>query len=267
MLRIRAEVIEGFRAAAVEDFIHEMTLHLEGFAPEVCKTLGRERLRAAARVGMTRAEGYGFTYRGPIRLFLESMFILGSGFDNDPQYPWAGETLRAQHFFNQMFKAGRLEHLVREYVTQVSGPDNELSRQALLRLEEVVTDPDLTFQASTLKADILAMFGSIFPSKLRFIGQDAAEQLVDQAEEQALRVFGADNPRGVAVMAVLGFSFGAGFAHDPLLPWIGVTLQEERFGDAATRARRLEQRAILWLKAVNRNLGATSGAAAREVET
>ena len=44
---------------------------------------------------MARAEGYGFTNRGPLRLFIEMMFLCGSGFDTDPQYPAVGAVLRA----------------------------------------------------------------------------------------------------------------------------------------------------------------------------
>ncbi|MDI1475408.1 hypothetical protein [Polyangium sp. y55x31] len=256
--------MHAFRADAHATFIEEMMRHLTGFAPEVCKSLGGDRLREAVREGVTRAGAYGFTYRGPIRLFLESMFVLGSEFDDDPQYPWAGQALRQQDFPNQMFKAGRLEHLLRDYVTQVAGPDNALSRQALLRLEALATRSDLIFHASSSRSDILAAFGAIFPSKLRFIGQAAAEELVDRVEVMSRSVFGAYQPRALAVMAVLGFSFGVGFADDPLLPWIGAILRSEHIEDAATRALRLERSAVLRLKTVNKNLGVTHGTVALE---
>jgi hypothetical protein len=263
MLLIRNAQWNAFRAAAQSAFVEEMTTHLTGFAPEVCRTLGRERLRAAVEGGVTRAGGYGFTYRGPIRLFLESMFILGSGFDDDPQYPWARETLRREDFPNQMFKAGRLEHLLRKYLTTVNGSKNELSRRALLELEAFAERPDLAFYAASLRWDILTTFGKIFPSKLHYIGRAAAEALIEHAEALSFEVFGVVEPRSTAVMAILGFSFGAHFAHDPLLPWIGATLTDARIENAAKRAARLERRAVIWLKAVNKNHGAARGAVVR----
>jgi hypothetical protein len=45
------------------------------------------------RRGVARAVELGFTKRGPIRLFLELEWLFGTGFDTDPQIPWAGEVL------------------------------------------------------------------------------------------------------------------------------------------------------------------------------
>ena len=94
MLQIREEqmtVFEQGRPAAVRG--RDGAFIARTFAPELCEVIGEEQLRVALRQAMARAAGYGFTYRGPIRLFIELMFLCGSAFDTDPQYPVGGEDL------------------------------------------------------------------------------------------------------------------------------------------------------------------------------
>jgi hypothetical protein len=251
VITFHADQMAALGAQAERAFVEEMVAHLEAFSPALCRTLGHEKLRAIVIDGMARAGRYGLTYRDPIRLFLELCFILGSGFDEDPQYPWAGETLRGEDFFNQMFKAGRLEHLARAYVTAVQGSENEHAQAALVKLEALVDREDLAFHAGTARADILAAMGSIFPSKLDFIGAAAAEELVRRAEARAAALFGEDEPRAVAMLAILMFSFGVKCLEDPLYPWIAATLDNPRSTDPKPRAARLERRAVIWLRAVN----------------
>ena len=49
------------------------------------------------------------------------------------------------------------------------------------------------------------------------------------------------------------YSFGHGFAKDPLYPWISSTLNDDRIVDAAAREERLEKKAINWLDNVLTN--------------
>ena len=79
----------AFEQAALRRFEDEMVVHSKDFSPLLCEIIGEDQLRVAVRQAMARAAGYGFTYRGPIRLFIEMMFLCGSAFDTDPQYPAA----------------------------------------------------------------------------------------------------------------------------------------------------------------------------------
>ena len=92
MLQIRKEQMLVFEQDALRRFEDEMVVHSTDFSP-LCEVIGEGQLRVALRRAMARAGGYGFTYRGPIRLFIELMFLCGSAFDTDPQYPCGGEDL------------------------------------------------------------------------------------------------------------------------------------------------------------------------------
>ena len=71
---------------------------------------------------IAKAGTLGFTLRGPIRLCVELMFLCGSEFDTDPQYPMIGEVLRST--VPEMQKAERIYRGQLEYLDKVAGPDN-----------------------------------------------------------------------------------------------------------------------------------------------
>ena len=90
MLQIRFDQMKVFEEAAWLHFEDEMVVHSREFSPKLCAVLGEEQLRVALRQAIKRAGGYGFTFRGPVRLYIELMFLFGSHFDTDPQYPCRG---------------------------------------------------------------------------------------------------------------------------------------------------------------------------------
>src|SRR5262245_45441568 len=90
-MRIRREQMEAFHTVALAAFEDEMVVHSKEFSPRLCEVIGEEQLRVALRAAMDQAGGYGFTNRGPVRLFIEMRFLFGSAFDTDPQYPWAAK--------------------------------------------------------------------------------------------------------------------------------------------------------------------------------
>ncbi|MGI9074458.1 MAG: hypothetical protein ACR2JB_24800 [Bryobacteraceae bacterium] len=122
---IRAEHMKAFEQDARRRFEDEMVAHSKDFSPPLCEVIGDEQLRVALRSAMKRAEGYGFTYRGPVRLFIEMMFLCGSAFDTDPQYAAVGEVLRASG--DQMQRAQQIHELCLDNLGKVAGPGPPLT--------------------------------------------------------------------------------------------------------------------------------------------
>ena len=93
MLKIRTEQIEVLRQAMLGSFETEMVIHCHKLSPQLCKAIGEQQVYTAVHQLITQAQRYGFTHKGPIRLFVEMGLLFGSAFDTDPQYPWAKEIL------------------------------------------------------------------------------------------------------------------------------------------------------------------------------
>jgi len=243
MLVIRPEQMELFRRIARQPFEAEMLAHGKRFSPRLSEVLGDEQLRVALRRAIDRATGYGFTNRGPVRLYIELMFLFGSGFDSDPQYRWASEILRGDQ--EQMQRANELYEHVLDYQARVSGPDKANTRRALNELLTFARSP-AELSSPDFADGMVDVMRRIFPEKAAYVGEAHLRVLISEGSAIAGKLrFPA--PRGAILIVALMFAFGHGCTDDPLYPWIARTLADERITDPAARAMRLEKKAITWL--------------------
>ena len=249
MLILRKDQMEAFQQAAIASFENEMLAHSQAFSPKLSQVIGEQPLRLAVRSGIERAGGYGFTNRGPIRLFIELMFLFGSGFDSDPQYPWAASILHDTS--PQMRRADRLYGKVLDYQEKVSGPNGVNTRTALSNLAFLAKQP-LSYSANEFVPAMHRELADIFPQKAAYLGEAALQALI---RESCMVAQAAHFPtsRGFTLMLVLMFAFGHGCADDLLYPWIANTLKDERITDSSARATRLEKKALTWLDHVLAN--------------
>lgn len=243
---IRAEQMKVFEQGARRRFDEEMLVHGKSFSPRLCELIGDEQLRVALRSAMNRANGYGFTYRGPIRLFIETMFLLGSAFDTDPQYPAVSESLRASG--DQMQRAEEIHEGLLDYLEKVSGPDAANVREALEQLSIFARMP-ITLSSNNLVAGLIQEMTRIFPRKAAYIGEAGLTTLIQEGIAEA-RKHDFSSVRQQTLIVVLMFAFGHGCTGDPLYPWIARTLQDPRIIGPAARAERLEKKAVTWLEHV-----------------
>ena len=246
MLIVRREQMSALSQARLVAFEREMLRHSRTVSPNLSRVLGEERLRAAIQQGIQAARAYGFTYRGPIRLFLELRFLFGSGFDIDPQYPWAAEILRS--FQHQMQRADRLHHQTVEYGERVAGPNSVNTRVALKELSVMAGRP-LPFSAADFTGDMLREMHRVFPQKVEFTGIPPLRALIAEGLDLARR-HQFEDIESQAMLVVLMFAFGHSCASDPLYPWISNTIEDPRIIDPAARARRLRKKSLTWLGSV-----------------
>ncbi|MBN1843959.1 MAG: hypothetical protein JW883_16990 [Deltaproteobacteria bacterium] len=85
-----------------------------------CKVLEEVNIRSAIRYGLKRAKGYGLTTERSVRLYIEMMFLLGSGFDADPQLPWAAEILNDETILAENLRIDLLRDKAWDYVDHES---------------------------------------------------------------------------------------------------------------------------------------------------
>ena len=223
-----------------------MVVHSREFTPPLCEVLGEAQLRVALRRALRRAHGYGFTYRGPLRLFLEMIFLYGSDFDTDPQYPWAAMILRSRE--DQMTRAERLFSKVLDYQHKVLGPDGANTRQALENLLALARRP-FECSAEHFVTEMMNQMTAVFPQKAAEVGEAGLSALIEEGSAVA-RKYRFPTVRGEALVVLLMFGFGHGCAEDPLYPWIAHTLKDDKITEPAARVDRLEKKAVTWLEHV-----------------
>jgi len=246
MFKIRPAQMEVLKDEALKRFENEMVLHSKEFSPRLSEVLGDKQLRVAIRQAMTRSDSYGFTNRGPIRLYIELMFLYGSDFDTDPQYPEMTEVLNAKN--NQMQRAEKLYQGVLDYQEQVSGQNNVNVREALEALLIFAKMPVLVDE-NNFELEMLQELTRAFPQKVKYVGEEGLITLIREGRAEAQK-HGFSALRGEAMMVILKFAFGHGCTDDPLYPWMSRTLKDERIKDSSARAKRLEKKAVTWLNHV-----------------
>lgn len=245
MVHIGARQMHALEQAGRRRFEDEMVAHSRAFSPRLSELLGEEQLRIALRFAMSRAEAYGFTYRGPVRLYIEMMFLRGSGFDTDPQYPALAKILRTDA--GQMERAEQIYAASLDYSEKVSGPGAVNVHKALNDLLVFARMP-LSFSSNFLEGMIVEM-SRVFPRKAAYIGEANLGALIHEGIAE-VRKHGFSTFREAALIVALMFAFGHRCTDDPLYPWIASTLRDERIIDPAARALRLEKKAVTWLEHV-----------------
>jgi len=252
MLVIRAEQMDMLKEAALRSFEDAMVRHLYLFAPHHCEGIGEENVRRVIRLGLERSAAYGFTARGPVRFYLELMFMFGSHFDTDPQLPrWTAEILQDGTIDDQMLRADRLHERTLDYLRVVAGPDNAYARKAVQNFRVIAAQP-LPFSAETLVNGLLTAMQQLYPERYTYVGEEALRALIEEgrtmAERQAMMTV-----RGVTLCSLLMFELGHGCFNDPLYPWIARTFDGQT-DDPNQRVQRLERRVMAYLELILKRL-------------
>ena len=246
MLTIRQEQTEAIRRHHLQKFEDEMVQHSKDVAGLLCKLIGDEQVRRMVHDGISQSYSYGFTCRGPIRLFIELKLLFGSAFDTDPQYPWASSILRAPG--NEMTRAEELRGKTLEYQEKVSGPEAANTYAALKKLS-VLASRRLPYTEHDFQTGMLEEMAKAFPQKVSYVGVAPLRSLIGEGTSIARKI-AFPVPRGHFLLVALMFAFGHGCVNDPLYPWIGRTLTDEKISTPSARADRLEKKALTWLSHV-----------------
>jgi hypothetical protein len=229
MLTIRDAQLVPLRRSALLSFEEEMVGHVKTFAPWHADGGDDEYVCNAVRHARERALRHGFSLRGPIRLYIELTCFLGSGFDTDPQYPWATRILEDQSD-DEFLRADRLHASTMSYLDRVAGPHNQRACAALLRMKTMGVDL-VTSGSASFHHSVLAGMRNLYPEKCDFIGQAALDELIRRGKRFAT-THGAAEPADRGLCIGMKFVLGHGFASDPLLGWARKALADEGVSSA-----------------------------------
>lgn len=93
MLVIRSAQMEALARAAIEPFVENVMGHLRRVWPEECAAMGEEGLERFVHHGMERGGRYGIETEYDVGRYCDLMLLLHRDFDDDPNLPWASDTL------------------------------------------------------------------------------------------------------------------------------------------------------------------------------
>jgi hypothetical protein len=246
MWTMRQEQTEAFRQYHLKKFEDEMVEHLKKVQAEHWKVIGEPDGRRVIRLGIEQARKYGFTRRGPVRFYIELMFLFGSYFDTDPQYPWASKALANPEGLDETVVADRIFAAMNGYVAKIVDPEREHLRKAVNGLMQTQIE-DVLKAGVNLEEMMLQILRSVCPIRCDYSGEGVLRRLIRHGFELATR-YDLATDKGKVLMATLTFAVGHGFYKDPLNPWIVRRLENKRWPDPNKRVDDLSSKSLLYLK-------------------
>jgi hypothetical protein len=244
VLRIRSEQVMAMEEVRMPAFEGELVKHLVDFTPLHAELLGESGLRGIVRAGVERSRQYGFTRRGPVRFFIELLFMLGWSFDSDPQLTWVKEVLD-EPSVAQMLRADRLHQLVMHYRDIVGGKRGEIAVRSLRRArQELFAIQPLSGEG--LEDAALRRMETVHPEKYEYVGVGALRDLIRMARTQATS-YSLTSGEAHGLIIGLMFALGSGVITDPKYPWIKRTLTNAAISDPDRRAERVYSKAMTYL--------------------
>jgi hypothetical protein len=95
MLVIRDEQMRAFATPLLEGWVEA---HVRQYFPSKCASMQRGELQKRVREGIAKGRRYGFSRDADVCRFVDTSIVLGTDFDRDPRFPWAGDILSDSAF-------------------------------------------------------------------------------------------------------------------------------------------------------------------------
>jgi hypothetical protein len=220
--------------------------HFFNHYPRECGDAGLPKVRELINLGIDRARSNGYRGQRAAAIYINLMIILGSGFDSDPQIPWAAEQLHDSSISDPVERIQRVFRSTLNYLDATVGPDSGYIVRAMLRLRGC----DLTkldYSRSDFAHFIVDLFGEYYPEKADYQGPAPNRALALHALSSA-RAYGLTSRKGQLIFAMNAFMLGSGFDTDPLYPWANEVLIGSEMTDQDTKASRLLEQSLAYLQ-------------------
>ncbi|MGH9631059.1 MAG: hypothetical protein ACRD7E_22355 [Bryobacteraceae bacterium] len=254
-MQIRRQQTEAFEKAGVRNFEEGMVAHLNKFFPKHGKLLGEDQLRTVIKQGWQNANQHNLTAERSIRMYIELMCLLGSGFDQDPQTPWAADILQGNPMAPQAERIDRLYKQGWQHAASVSADYQDLLEGkrterfvSALRAIRYERKEDLSpAEISDFSNRSILRLRLMFPSKCEYIGETCLRNLIQRGIEVAGQ-YGIASERGIVLFIVIMFVVGSGFDTDPQLPWASRVLTDDKIADQSAKVDQLYAESLKCLK-------------------
>jgi hypothetical protein len=247
MLKIRDEQMQAFEQAALNERENRLLEYLKEFFPTHYQILGEDQARKLIDLGVDQAKTYAITVDRELCLYINLMLMIGSGFDTDPQLPWAAEILGNSASTNISGKVKRLYNRAMGFLDQVAGLDNEHSERVLQKLRETPIDVLLPPVTEDFTEHTLTHIRKLYPEKYALVEETGMRGLIQTGLRRAAG-YGITSPRGTGIMIGMMFLLGHRFDIDPQFHWAKAALQDESIADPNERVARLYENGKAFLE-------------------
>jgi hypothetical protein len=230
---IRKAHMEAFEKAAVEGFEDRMLDHLRRFLPRHCEASGEASIRRLSQQDVC--------------LYISLMVMLGSGFDADPQLPWAAAILKEKSETRPEVMTTALCTRAMGYLDRVEGQNSEYLERVLRTMFRHPLYDAWQPLTGDFERDVVDLLLRTWRKKCEDMGHDAMHGLVESGLQAASR-YGIKSQCGMTVYVGLMLLLGSSFDSDPQFQWAQSILNEPSLSDESERVKKLYGSAVEHLK-------------------
>jgi hypothetical protein len=244
MLVIRESQIQLLGRAVLGQFAEDRRRHAITHYPRLSGFIGDRAVREAIEDGISAAIGRGLRNRVEVGLYLDLVFLLGSGFAEDPRFPWAAELMAPENPDRPLFRVRRAMDAATTWLDESHGEENEHLVRGLLRIRALSPG---AVPATEDPGEIVGWLAALMPQQAAACGEGALTLLAAVAATRAAS-HGLAARGDVAMIALHMFTLGHGFDSDPLIAWARPILSKT----GPHRAKQLFAGSLRYLDAVLR---------------
>ncbi len=246
MLQIREDQFHLFKRLPRTNFERALYLYLQKNFPRETKALGEQAaLKLCDRI-INDAENLGFHDRREVFYYLSMVFLLGSGFSNDPSYPWVQATLSNTNLL-PLKKTESLWEQTRCYISEIAGDDNQHFITAMIKLKRLQTHQIPDLNTPDYSHVIHTLLRELYKEKANIIGQSRIESIITLAKTKA-KHYQINNSLGIGLLTSLLFFLGHQADNDPLYPWLSELLNTTHNKTLDNKTHALYQATLTYAK-------------------
>jgi hypothetical protein len=238
MLSIRREQVSAFERIDPPAFEDEMLEHIREHFPTHWNVLKQDARLRVIRLGHEAAQEYHFATRHEVCLFIDLRMMLGSGFDTDPQLPWAAQMLHDPGISDPTSRIDRLYESAMVYLDHVVGEKEVFPVEPLRSMFGYPADELGQRLSADFEQGMMQEFRRIWTAKSEEAGPESLGRLVSQGINSAQK-YGFNSRRDVGFYLLLAFLLGHRVDDDPLHPWSSSVLTDPSLKDGSDRFDRL----------------------------
>lgn len=246
MLVVRKEQIAALAQDTPKKFEERMLRYVQQYFLKQCEILGEVDTREVVRKSIIQANKYNFKSDHDVCIYINLVFMLGSGFDSDPMYPWAAALLHDEGIGNPSMRIDQLYNKAIACLKETAGDQNKYLLPVLLGIKNSSTDELLGQPNGDIENHLIERLGILYPQKCKAIGEENIRELIRHGIRTA-ESYAITNELGQRAFLFLMFMLGSDFHRDPLYPWAARILGDENKESGDVKAHRLVQEAREYL--------------------
>jgi hypothetical protein len=242
MLVIRRPQLAVFEEHARLQFEAKLVRHfLKVYPRESAEAGGEPQIAKLVSRAVRRANASGYSGPRQVGHFVALRFILGDDFDTDPQLPWVSRQLLDSRIPLELRPALVFDSAI-EYLRATAGANCHYLVRAMIRLRSYDLESAPDTAGELWIDDCCDLLDDYYPEKFNYQGDAANRALISLGRRQS-EMLGFTSNRSAALITILMFMLGSGFAHDLLYPWAEAALLD--------RSAEPERIAVLHLAALS----------------